>query len=189
MTKPELRAYFRKVREEYVFNANSIQLEPANTALFRQLEAAGLLAGIIGGYAAMTSEIDPLETQKSYVEKGGQVALPFFTDRQSPMEFREWTGEALTAGPFGLRQPAGDAPKLSPNTLLIPLVAVDRAGNRVGQGQGHYDRYLAENRAKQPLTTIGLAWECQIAEEIPADPWDEPLDYIATPERLIKVTS
>lgn len=189
MTKPELRTYFRKIREEFVFNVNSIQLKSANIALSHQLEAAGLLTGNIGGYAAMTSEIDPLETLKSCLEKDGQVALPYFVNREAPMQFREWNGGPLCTAPFGLRQPSEDARHMSPDTLLIPLVAVDLAGNRIGQGKGHYDRYLSENRAKHPFTTVGLAWECQIAEEIPADPWDEPLDYIATPERFIKVTS
>lgn len=189
MTKSEFRASFRKLREDFVIKLESSQIDSANIALAGRIESAGIVSGIIGGYAAMTSEIDPLETLKSYREKDGQIALPFFADRQAAMQFRAWHGEPLIAGPFGLRQPAEDARIVSPDTLLIPLVAADMAGNRIGQGQGHYDRYLAENRVKRHVTTIGLAWECQIAEEIPADPWDEPLDYIATPERLIKVTS
>ncbi len=189
MTKSEFRASFRKLREDFVIKQTSLQLASANSALSGHIESAGLLTGIIGGYAAMTSEIDPLETQKSYLAKGGQTALPFFADRQAAMQFRAWNGEPLVAGPFGLRQPADNARIVSPDTLLIPLLVADLAGNRIGQGQGHYDRYLAENRAKRHVSTIGLAWECQIAEEIPADPWDEPLDYIATPKRLIKVTS
>ena len=189
MTKSELRSHFRNAREDFVSKCNSSQRNAAESALVRLIQAADLLTGIVGGYDAMTSEIDPLETLNSYRENGGQIALPFFADREAAMQFREWNGEPLSAAPFGLRQPAGNTHQMAPDTLLIPLVAVDLAGNRIGQGQGHYDRYLSENREERPITTIGLAWECQIAEEIPADPWDEPLDYIATPERLIKVTS
>ena len=189
MTKSEFRSYFRKARKDFVSKCNSSQRNAAETALAQKIQTAELLTGIVAGYDAMTSEIDPLATLNSYRENGGQIALPFFADRQAAMQFREWNGEPLSAAPFGLRQPADNPRQMAPDTLLIPLVAVDLAGNRIGQGQGHYDRYLSKNRKKRSITTIGLAWECQIAEEIPADPWDEPLDYIATPERVIEVTS
>ncbi len=104
------------------------------------------------------------------------------------MEFR-LASEALERGPFSIDQPQSNNPAVKPETILVPLVAADAKGNRLGQGQGHFDRFLSETRKNGSITAIGLAWECQIAAEIPADPWDEPLDYIATPDRILEMTS
>jgi 5-formyltetrahydrofolate cyclo-ligase len=83
-------------------------------------------------------------------------------------------------------QPAGSADALAPDTVLVPLVAGDRAGRRIGHGKGHYDRALAHLREGGAVFTIGLAWEHQILDgAIPADPWDVPLDAIATPGEWI----
>jgi 5-formyltetrahydrofolate cyclo-ligase len=89
---------------------------------------------------------------------------------------------ATEAGPWNVLQPPASAPALSPDVVLVPLVLGDRAGNRIGHGKGHYDRALSHLREGRTIFTIGIAWEMQIsAEPIPADPWDVPLDAIATP--------
>jgi 5-formyltetrahydrofolate cyclo-ligase len=101
------------------------------------------------------------------------------------MIFRE--APALEPSPWGVLQPPAGAPALAPDTVLVPLVAADRRGNRIGHGKGHYDRALAHLREGGAVFTIGIAWELQIAEEaIPADPWDVPLDAIATPGEWIE---
>lgn len=189
MTKSELRSRFRKRRKDFVLKQESSDIQRAEDALERHLAGAGLLAGTIAGYAAMTSEFDPSDILRTCREKGHDIALPWFADRDTSMEFRQWDGTPLERGPFGILQPASDRPALRPDTLLVPLVAVDPRGNRIGQGQGHYDRTLAQLRTAGPVIAIGLAWECQIAGDVPADPWDQPLDFVATPDRLIKVTS
>ena len=83
-------------------------------------------------------------------------------------------------------QPPADAEALAPDVVLVPLVLADRRGTRIGHGKGHYDRALAHLReGGGPVFAIGLAWESQISDEpIPADPWDMPLDAIATPKRM-----
>ncbi len=63
----------------------------------------------------------------------------------------------------------------------MPLLAVDRRGTRLGQGGGHYDRTLATLRAAGPVLAVGMAWDCQLVDALPTDPWDEPLDALATP--------
>ncbi|MGP1281794.1 MAG: 5-formyltetrahydrofolate cyclo-ligase [Parasphingopyxis sp.] len=189
MTKSELRSRFKKCRQNFVLKQENSDIRRAEDALERLLTGAGLLARTIAGYAAMTSEFDPSDMLRTCHEKGHDIALPWFADRRAAMEFRRWDGTPLERGPFGILQPTSDRPALRPDTLLVPLVAVDLRGNRIGQGQGHYDRTLAQLRTAGPVIAIGLAWECQIADNIPADPWDQPLDFVATPDRLIKVTS
>ena len=74
---------------------------------------------------------------------------------------------------------------MHPDVLLVPLLAVTLSGVRLGQGRGYYDRALAALRRRQHVLAIGLAWECQIAPTLMAEPWEMPLDMIATPQRLV----
>jgi 5-formyltetrahydrofolate cyclo-ligase len=94
---------------------------------------------------------------------------------------------ASEPSPWGVLQPATTAEALAPDLVLVPLVMADRAGTRIGHGKGHYDRALAHLReGGLPVFTIGLAWETQISDDLlQADPWDQPLDAIATPREWI----
>ena len=116
---------------------------------------------------------------------GQRCAFPWFLDRDSRMIFRE--GPATEPSPWGVLQPAADSEPLSPDTVLVPLVAADRTGTRIGHGKGHYDRAIAHLRAGgHQVTTIGLGWDVQVSDEpLPADPWDQKLDAIATPKEWI----
>jgi 5-formyltetrahydrofolate cyclo-ligase len=137
----------------------------------------------VAGYHPMKDEISPYSILDAL--QGAQVAaLPWFADRDSKMMFRQ--APATEVGPWGVLQPAPESPALAPDLVLVPLVLGDKQGTRIGHGKGHYDRALSHLRDAGPVTTIGIAWETQITDlEIPADPWDVPLDAIATPARWI----
>jgi 5-formyltetrahydrofolate cyclo-ligase len=110
--------------------------------------------------------------------------LPWFADRDAFMIFRE--GPVAGAGPWRVLQPPGDAPALAPDLVLVPLVLADRTGSRIGHGKGHYDRALSHLRMAGHVRTIGLGWEEQVSDDlIETDPWDVPLDAIATPREWI----
>ena len=141
-------------------------------------------AGAIGSYHPLGDEIGPGAILAG-LDESQRVGLPWFADREARFVWRE--GLAVEPSPWGVAQPAAGAAPLLPQIVLVPLVLVDRRGTRIGHGKGHYDRALAHLRAGgQPVVTIGLAWDCQITEEpLPADPWDVPLDAIATPSEYI----
>ena len=140
-------------------------------------------ATVIAGYHPMKDEISPYAVL-DLLGDGQRRALPWFLDRDARMMFRE--APAAEAGPWGVLQPPPDAEPLSPDIVLVPLVLGDRRGTRIGHGKGHYDRALAHLREGRTIFTIGIAWETQISEvPIPADPWDVPLDAIATPAEWI----
>jgi 5-formyltetrahydrofolate cyclo-ligase len=140
-------------------------------------------AGCVAAYHPMRDEISPLRVLDA-LAAGQAAALPWFTDRDSRMIFR--AAPASEIGPWGVLQPPASAQALSPDVLLVPLVLGDRQGTRIGQGKGHYDRAIAHLREGGHVFTIGIAWESQIAEEpLPADPWDMPLDAVATPAEWI----
>ena len=141
-------------------------------------------AKAIAGYHPMKDEISPYSVLDALGE--GQVAaLPWFGDRDARMIFRR--APATEPGPWGVLQPPGHAEVVAPDLVLVPLVLGDRRGNRIGHGKGHYDRALSHLREGGRVFTIGIAWETQISEQaIPADPWDAPLDAIATPREWIE---
>ena len=85
------------------------------------------------------------------------------------------------AGPFGIPQPVGDAESARPSVLFVPLLGFTAEGARLGQGGGHYDRWLADHPDALP---IGLAWDCQLAEALPTEEHDKQLSAVVTPTRL-----
>lgn len=184
-TKSELRRRLRMARREHV----AAQL-PAIRALLFNRPPAPLLEmiaddAIIGLYHSTPEEAPTASYAKFFLERGHCLALPRFADAEDAMHFAEHSdpfGESdLVMGAFGLRQPEKEAKELIPDTLFIPLVGFTEDGLRLGQGGGHYDRWLADNPAK---TKVGLAWDVQLVETLPQEPHDQRLDAIVTPTRM-----
>jgi 5-formyltetrahydrofolate cyclo-ligase len=137
---------------------------------------------VMGGYCPLPSEISPLPAMYAAAKAGAIVAYPAFSDHQS--NFRFLAGDPTESGPWACFQPPLDAPEVFPDLVLVPLVAIDRHGTRLGQGKGHYDRVLGRLREHGALL-IGVGWQVQrLDEQIPTDPWDIPLDGFASPEGL-----
>ena len=137
---------------------------------------------VTGGYCPLPSEISPLPAMEAAAHGGSVVAYPAFADHQS--NFRFLAGDPTESGPWACFQPPPHAPEVFPDLVLVPLVAVDRNGTRLGQGKGHYDRVLAKLREHGALL-IGVGWQVQKLEElIPAEHWDLPLDGFASPDGL-----
>jgi 5-formyltetrahydrofolate cyclo-ligase len=154
-----------------------------------QLLADALLAkcpppagAIIAGYWPMGEEMDPRPLMLALASRGHALALPVTPPRGQPLTFRAWApGAALRAGPMGTSEPfAGD--ELRPDILLVPLLAFDRAGRRLGYGGGYYDRTLA---ALPGAKAIGIAYAGQEMAEVPAGPQDFRLPLIATEAGVI----
>jgi 5-formyltetrahydrofolate cyclo-ligase len=141
-------------------------------------------ARIVAGYHPLKDEISPYPILDRLGD-GQRAALPWFQGRDSRMLFRE--APAVEPSPWGVLQPSAGAEALAPDVVLVPLVAADRSGSRIGHGKGHYDRALSHLREGGRVFAIGLAWELQILDApIPADPWDVPLDAVATPREWIE---
>lgn len=158
-----------------------------------QGDAADLLAGVLApfagqvlsGYWPMRSEIDP---RPALVAHRGPVCLPVTPPRGQPLVFRRWTpGAALVPGAFGTLVPEG--PEVVPQVLVVPLLAFDRRGYRLGYGGGYYDRTLAALRAAGPCTAIGYAFAAQEVAEVPTEPTDARLDLIVTEAGVIRPRS
>lgn len=183
--KPTLRAQLRARRREHV-----ALVDPATRALILHRPPAPLLALVpegatIGLYHATAHEAPAGGYATFFHERGHRLALPRFATRGAAMEFAAWSDPwdegDCEIGPFGLMQPATTAETLVPDLLFVPLLGFTDDGARLGQGGGHYDRWLGEH---PDVPAIGLAWDAQRVETLPLEPHDRRLRAVVTPTRL-----
>ena len=172
-----LRAVYRRTRAAMLAAMpETLRTELQQTLRARILPAV-TRAPIVGQYAAVRGEIDP--------GVFAAAAWPRVSPTTGLLTFHLCGPDQLRPGFGGILEPPPGAPTTDPDLLLVPLVACDPYGTRLGQGGGHYDRTLAALRARKAVRAVGLAWECQVADALPRAPWDQPLDAIATPHRWI----
>ncbi|HVR91711.1 MAG TPA: 5-formyltetrahydrofolate cyclo-ligase [Novosphingobium sp.] len=183
--KQELRAKLRTIRREYVFALPEamrglvFHRPPASLAT---LMPEGTLVGL---YHATEFEAPTAAYARWFFENGRNLALPWFAERGSPMIFRSWDNpfddDTLVVGPYGALQPAADAEEVVPAAAFVPLVGFTAEGHRLGQGGGHYDRWVGEHPG---VRSIGLGWDCQQVDELPVEPHDRPLAAVVTQTQL-----
>ena len=136
----------------------------------------------------LKSEINPLPLMKKLAEAGATLALPVVAGRGKPLIMRTWRwGEPLAEGVWGIREPKPEAPEVEPDILLVPLLAFDRAGNRIGYGAGYYDMTIARLRARKPVKAVGIAFAIQEVPAVPATERDERLDLVLTENEVIEI--
>ena len=182
LSKESLRQAALEARKAFVRTLGDADRAMLERQLAEHLTSLFAGVAVVGGYCPMRTEISPLPAMEEARAVGAIAAFPCFADPAKP--FRFLAGDPLEPGPFGLMQPAKRHPVVDPDLVLVPLVAVDRSGTRLSRGKGHYDRALACLR-KNGARLIGIGWPLQrLADTIPADPWDVPLDAYASPEGL-----
>lgn len=154
-------------------------------ALSRHLTAALAphAGAVLAGYWPMRGEADPRPAMAAH---DGPLCLPVVTGRAVPLVFRLWSGGPLVPGPFGTSHPPDSQPEVNPSVLIVPLAGFDAVGHRLGYGGGYYDRTLQLLRLRGPVRAIGLAFAAQQLPAIPAEPFDEPLDLIATDRGVLR---
>lgn len=147
---------------------------------------AGYRGVPLAGYSQMRTEIDPTPAMDEAAAHG-TVCLPVIDGAGLPLRFRQWTPDcAMEEGTFGAQIPANGA-WIEPEILIVPLVAFDRRGGRLGYGGGFYDRTLEGLRAKRPTLAIGFAFAAQEATALPLEATDQPLDLIVTERGVLTV--
>lgn len=180
--KVALRRLGRERRQSFIQGLDREERGRLETQLAHVLAPLIAKSRVLGGYCPLASEISPLPAMDDAAAKGAIIAFPAFADHQST--FRFLSGDPSEAGPWACFQPPLDAPEVFPDLVLVPLVAIDAKGTRLGQGKGHYDRVLGRLREHGALL-IGIGWEAQkLDATIPTDTWDVPLDGFASPEGM-----
>jgi len=141
---------------------------------------------IVSGFMPIKSEINPLPLMRKLAAAGARLALPVVAGAGRPLVMRGWAfGEPLTAGVWGIRQPPPEAPVVAPDIMLVPLLAFDRSGHRIGYGAGYYDLTIAALRAGKPIIAAGIAFAAQEIAAVPATPRDARLDLVLTEREAI----
>lgn len=182
LSKESLRRTALDARKAFVRTLDDASRTILEQQLATRVTALCASARVVAGYSPLGSEISPLPALEEARSVGAIVAFPAFDDPAKPFRFR--AGDALVPGPFGILQPGPRAPVVEPDLVLVPLIAIDPHGSRIGRGKGHYDRALGRLR-KSGATLVGLGWSIQkLADSFPADPWDVRLDAFACPEGL-----
>ena len=178
--KRKLRKIALKAREE-AFDGKIV---------FSSLQIAGIkkaLANskIVAGYIAMGSEINPEPIMQSLSISGIKLGLPRVNSQTNALDFHEYNfDDELLKNDFGIREPYSTAPLLTPDALIVPLLAFDIMGFRLGYGGGYYDKAIANLHQNSDLITIGIGFEEQLFDNLPTEPHDMALDFVVTPQKL-----
>jgi 5-formyltetrahydrofolate cyclo-ligase len=177
--KAALRAEQRRRRGALDSSAGPAAAEAVAERIVR---AFRLPPGIVSGYWPLADEFDPRPAMARLAGLGHPLALPRVQGWGRPLAFHAWQpGDPLLVGPFQVMEPSPDAPLVTPEILLVPLLAFDRAGRRLGYGAGYYDMVLRDLRAHPPAPlAIGVAFAGQELPEVPTGPRDQTLDAVVT---------
>jgi 5-formyltetrahydrofolate cyclo-ligase len=143
---------------------------------------------IVSGFMPIGSGINPLPLMKKLGEAGAGLALPVVGGAGKPLVMRAWAfGGPLVSQVWGIKIPPPEAPAVDPDILIVPLAAFDRTGQRIGYGAGYYDRTIAALKTKKRITTVGMAFALQEIAKVPAEGFDEPLDFVMTEREVIRI--
>lgn len=181
--KNALRTCAREARRA-AHRAQAREAAAAIRVRWREAMPQGLLVtpGMpVAGYWPVRDELDVRGLLADLAAGGADVALPVIAAPDRPLGFRRWRpGDVLASGEFGIATPPLDARPIVPQLLIVPLLAFDRAGYRLGMGRGYYDRTLRALRAGGPTVAVGVAFAAQEVAEVPHDGFDERLDWVVT---------
>jgi 5-formyltetrahydrofolate cyclo-ligase len=148
----------------------------------RGLPLLGLVPTVVSGFASMPEEFDALPLLARLHANGSRLCLPVIQGKGRPLLFRAWVpGEEMAVGQWGIREPKPARPVLEPDVVLVPLLAFDKHGFRLGYGGGYYDRTLKDLRSRKTIVAIGLAFDEQEVDVVPHLDYDERLDWVLTP--------
>jgi 5-formyltetrahydrofolate cyclo-ligase len=182
--KRRCRAQANKIRIEAHGSAGAT----AGLALAQAgLPIAAIDGGVVSGFFPFKSEITVLPLLAKLASEGWVTCLPVVTGEGEALKFRKWMpGEATKPGVWDIPIPLDSAAKVVPDVLLVPMLAFDRRGFRLGYGGGYYDRTLSALRQLKDVVAIGIAYAGQEMTSVPRGDWDEPMDWIMTERGAFK---
>ena len=142
---------------------------------------------VVSAYRPIQNELDPTPLMMALHQRGLRLGVPVIEGPGRALTFRQWTpGCAMMEGPFRAEIPTKGA-TLEPDLLIMPLLAWDRAGWRLGYGGGFYDRTLEMLRARRPTRAIAYAYGAQEVEAVPVESTDQRLDAVVTEAEVIAI--
>ena len=184
--KIRLRAYSKSKRALLSASATSAAADLAENFM----EALTIIGdGSVAGYWPIFNEFDVKPLLQKLSCAGITVSLPAIISNQKRLVFQSWSENMqLVKGPYSTLQPVGSSALITPDILMIPLLAFDSAGGRLGYGGGYYDRTLAKLRKEKEVTAVGIAYAGQEINEVPTCSSDQMLDWIVTEADIRKLS-
>lgn len=185
--KKILRQQMRQRRQEFYKIADHNHLSQQFQKHFFELDILKK-ESIVAGYLPMGAEVSILSLMTKLCQQGYFVGVPTVTALNAALEFRIWQPNSLLHQDFlGMPCPPDDSLILNPTILLVPLIAFDEGGARLGQGGGFYDATLRVLRQNSSILTVGIAYEIQKIDHVPVSHSDEKLDYVITESNIYRV--
>ncbi len=137
---------------------------------------------IVSGFSAIRDEIDPAPLLARLAAKGHRLCLPVMQGKGLPLVFRAWEpGDEMASATWGIAEPLPSRAQHEPDVVLVPLLAFDAQGCRLGYGGGFYDRSIQRLRELKPVVAVGVAYDEQRIDAVPHLDYDQPLDWVLTP--------
>ena len=185
LTKQKLRKYFLDKRKN-ISNHYSQKVSNKVTKYFSNI-IDNYSISVVAGFHPFRNEINTLPLLKVFISNGYKTCLPVTPLEDRVLQFREWSPKVnLIRGKYGILEPSQDCNIIEPDMLLVPLLAYDEAGHRLGYGGGYYDQTLRKLiSTKKNITSIGVAFKIQRFKKLPIDTFDIPLDAVIHEDGLI----
>lgn len=181
--KEELRTRMKAIRRAHPAAARAARSAAAAERIVALPEWSA--ASRVAGYVPIHAELDPGPALEAARADGKLVALPRVDLESQRVVLHRWEGEALEPGAFGIPEPAKDAPVVDAvDLILVPALAVDEAGHRIGWGKGFYDQLLSTEAAT--AFRVATVFQFQLLAECPVTPHDVPVHVVVTEERTIR---
>ena len=182
--KEELRKYFFSLRKNKYFNLKKKYFKPLSSEIARHNKNS-----IVGSYYSINFELDLKILNTFLLTKGFSLSLPFIHKDNELMEFKEWnSSDVLQLNKYGIPQIFLDSKTIIPDIFLVPLLAFDKCGNRLGYGSGYYDKYFNMlNKTKKRFRTIGVGFSFQKKDKLQTLKTDFCLDAVFTEKRFLNI--
>lgn len=188
--KSIIRARMKKSREDYFKSLSETARVNLNQKIGKNILSLvpAHACGSVAGFWPMSSEPDIRSVLETLILQGCKALLPVTQGAGSPLSFRVWKpGDQLRVSSFKTMEPLSRSPLHDPEVILVPLLAFDGRGHRLGYGAGHYDRTLSQlQKRKLNVLTIGVAFEIQRVNELPMGSYDQPLGWVVTEKKVYK---
>jgi 5-formyltetrahydrofolate cyclo-ligase len=175
-----------ELRKDAELRRHSLVRPDFPDALASYAAALSLPAGaVVSGYWAFRDEADPRALMLALAERGHPLCLPVIVEKAQPLRFHRWNpSDVMRVHAYGVTEPQRDAAVITPSVLLVPLLAFDATGYRLGYGGGFYDRTLQSLRAIRNIQAIGIAYAGQEVPAVPHHEYDERLNAVLTEKGL-----
>lgn len=182
ISKADLRLMFLEQRIQLLPEVRKSSAAAAFDLFFKNISVPS--GAIVAGYWPICAELDDLPILRELLRRNHICALPHVVKDGKPLVFRAWDlSTPMTAGKFNIKEPASDSVVI-PDIIIVPMAVFDTRGHRIGYGKGFYDMTLEQAKKERSILAVGLSYESQSYNKLPAEKGDIKMDIIVTDKKI-----